>query len=364
MSNQDIYFSDCAYFRGDIPCRPHKETLVHCPDCTQYSPKKGIILIIKLGAIGDVIRTTPLLTRIKADYPNFAIWWLTITPEVVPGFVERVLPFSPDSLLILQATQFEFVFNLDKDAHACALTNLLNAKNKIGYYLQNGKPAPIDAHAKHKFITGIYDDANQSNDKSYLEEIFEICGWKFDGEEYILEVEDDYKWKLRSDKKIIVGLNTGCGERWTSRLWSEEKWKSLINMLIENCLYPVLLGGKSEHSRNLWLEEQTGAQYLGHFPLKRFISLVNQCDVVVTAVTMGLHIAVGLKKQVVLMNNIFNPKEFELYGRGEILQPEKPCTCFFLPTCRNKQYFCMDHLSPESVFTAVKRRVGNFKNSR
>lgn len=357
MSENFIYYSDCSYFRGDIPCRPHKELNKHCPECDIYSPKEDIILIIKLGAIGDVIRTTPLLHKFKSEFPKSAVWWLTLSPDVVPSSVDKVLPFTPESLLVLQATKFKAVYNLDKDAHACALTNLLTSDKKIGFGLVNGKPAPIGESSVHKFITGIFDDANQMNQKSYMEEIFEICGWNFSGEEYILNVEDDFKWKLRSENKIVVGLNTGCGERWTSRLWSEDNWKSLIFKLMDNCIYPVLLGGKSEHERNLRLEEQTGAHYLGHFPLKRFISLVNQCDVVVTAVTMGLHIAVALKKQVVLMNNIFNPKEFELYGRGEIVQPDKPCHCFFSPTCKNKEYFCMDHLTPESVFDSVMRSV-------
>ena len=36
-------------------------------------------------------------------------------------------------------------------------------------------------------------------------------------------------------------------------------------------------------------------------------------DLVVTAVTMAMHIALGLGKKLVLFNNIFNPHEFELY---------------------------------------------------
>ena len=39
-------------------------------------------------------------------------------------------------------------------------------------------------------------------------------------------------------------------------------------------------------------------------------------------VSMALHVALGLKKKVVLFNNVFNSKEFELYGLGEIVEPE------------------------------------------
>jgi len=55
------------------------------------------------------------------------------------------------------------------------------------------------------------------------------------------------------------------------------------------------------------------------------------------------------------MNNIINPNEFELYGRGIIIQPEKECKCFYSPICKNEEYFCLDSLSPEAVFKAIEQ---------
>ncbi|HVO76072.1 MAG TPA: hypothetical protein VMT35_18755, partial [Ignavibacteriaceae bacterium] len=79
---------DCRFLRGDIPCKPNKLYGVHCvdekgKDCSYYDPIKEKILIIKLGAIGDVIRTTPLLERIKKDYPKAKIFWLTKAPSIL-----------------------------------------------------------------------------------------------------------------------------------------------------------------------------------------------------------------------------------------------------------------------------------------
>ena len=58
-----------------------------------------------------------------------------------------------------------------------------------------------------------------------------------------------------------------------------------------------------------------------------------------------MHIALGLGKKLVLFNNIFNPHEFELYGRGTILAPEQKCTCFFQPRCTDAN-FCLETLRP------------------
>jgi ADP-heptose:LPS heptosyltransferase len=249
-------------------------------------------------------------------------------------------------------THFDIVYNLDKEREACALTDMISAGTKKGFCLQDGKCAPIDEDAKHKFLTGVFDDLNRANTESYLEEIFEVCGFRFSGERYILDnfASDGYTWKLNRKKKII-GLNTGCGGRWTSRLWPEKYWKSLAKQLKKAGYLPLLLGGELEHKKNLRIAKATGASYLGHFPLRQFINLVDQCDLVVTAVTMAMHIAIGLGKKIVLFNNVFNKNEFELYGLGEILEPDFDCTCFYSPTCPNN---CMQYLSVNRVFNVVE----------
>lgn len=348
-----IYYSDCRYFRGDIPCKPHKEKGVHCETCSDYIKTDGNILIIKLGAAGDVIRTTPLLHKIEKEHPTKIIWWLTHFPELVPKRVDKILNFSPESLTTVEAIDFDMLINLDKDYYACALASRISAKEKFGFTLKNGKPAPFNHLSEHKFLTGLFDDISKSNTKSYLEEIFEICGWKFAGEEYIIDC-DDYHWNIANNGKLIIGLNTGCGSRWTSRLWKDDYWIELAQLLKNNGFYPILLGGELEDNKNSIIAQKSGIHYPGYFPLNRFISLVNHCDLVVTAVTMTLHIAIALRKKIVLMNNIFNRNEFELYGRGVIIEPEKECQCYFSPTCRNDQYFCMDSLYPLNVFEAVK----------
>ncbi len=344
---------DCRHFRGDVPCRPHKEHGVHCVDergasCPHYDPVGRRHLIIKLGAIGDVIRTTPLLHAIREAEPNAEIWWVTLAPEVVPGIVDLVLPFTARSLSVLRASSFDTIYNLDKDREACALCETLPARIKRGFTLRDGKCVPIDAQAEHKYLTGVFDDLSRANRKSYQEEVFEICGFPFTGQEYIMPAIENHAWKL--PKKRIVGLNTGCGGRWTSRLWPDRYWVALARKLKKAGFVPLLLGGEQEHAKNLRLAKQSGALYPGHFPLPRFMSEVNQCDLVVTAVTMAMHLAIGLRKKIVLFNNIFNRHEFELYGRGRILEPDFECTCFYSPTCPNN---CMQYLSVERVFEAV-----------
>jgi heptosyltransferase-2 len=351
-----ILKTDCRYFRGDVPCKPHKQHGVHCESCTYYESIDKNILIIKLGAIGDVIRTTPLLHRLKKEYPHAKIWWLTLTPEMLPDFVDVRMKFTLENVVALRSVKFDILLNLDKDHEACALALQIAADVKKGFILKNGACAPADKDAEAKFLTGVFDDTNRANTKSYPQEIFEVCGFKFNGEKYILPFEPwiDKRWKV-SGKKKIVGLNTGCGGRWTSRLWPEKYWIATAIALRKAGYEVILLGGEQEHKKNMKIAKAAKAKYFGHYPLKQFINLIDQCDLVVTAVTMAMHITIGRGKKIVLFNNIFNKNEFELYGLGEILEPEYECTCYYSPTCPNN---CMQYLYPERVVKSVRQLLG------
>jgi ADP-heptose:LPS heptosyltransferase len=350
--------TDCRFFRGDVPCKPHKGFGVHCVDdagtaCPHYDRITSNILIIKLGAIGDVIRTTPLLRKLKESSPSARIWWLTLTPEILPSVVDEPLDFTLKNIVSLRSMHFDALYNLDKDREACALAEQIQADIKKGFRLLKGVISPTDTTSEDKYLTGIFDDLSQANRKSYPQEIFEICGFSFSGERYIFDKPPlpATPWKINKKKKII-GLNTGCGGRWTSRLWGEKNWIALARALVKKGYEVILLGGEQEHRKNQKLARLTKGKYFGHFPLQQFIGLVDQCDLVVTGVTMAMHITIGLGKKIVLFNNIFNKHEFELYGLGMILEPDKPCRCFYQPTCTNSAYRCMEHLPAKRVIDA------------
>jgi heptosyltransferase-2 len=349
---------DCLHFRGDIPCRPHKQRGVHCADCPDFVEREGRILIVKLGAAGDVIRTTPLLIPLRRDFPRHRISWISQFPALLPSEVDDRLPLDATTILWARRTPFDLLINLDKDREACALAGEVEARRRRGFRLgADGFCEPCDeGPARAKFLTGLFDDVNRANNRSYLQEIFDVCGYEFAGERYLLDLPDDAPALDLPGEGPVVGLNTGCGGRWTSRLWPEPHWAGLARRLAEDGYTVMLLGGPEEDDKNRRLAGATGAVYPGVHPLQDFIGVMNRCEVVVTAVTMAMHVAIGLDKQLVLLNNIFNPAEFELYGRGEIVMPPQGCKCFFQPRCTQPD-FCLESLTPDLVRDAVHRRL-------
>lgn len=358
MDISDVRF-DCRYFRGDVPCQPNKLRGKKCT-CDEYSPTSQRILIIKLGALGDVLRTTSLAVRFKKMYASAHITWITDSTEILPTglFIDSVYTFEYRTVFpLVEWGEFDIAINLDKDKEACTMLSMVKAKKKFGFTIKDGHIAGCNKASERKIITGLFDDESKNNTKSYPEEIFEICELEFQKEETLINLNAGLaeKWKLLHDKagdKKVVGLNTGCGPRWKTRLWNNDYWESLILKLDLEGYFPVLLGGVAEDNTNRELSKATGAYYPGTFSLEEFIAITSNCDLVVTAVSMMLHIAVALKKPLVLFNNIFNRHEFELYGRGIIIEPDTGCDCYYGIHC-TRQRHCMLDLPADKVYKAI-----------
>ena len=396
MQKEDVKY-DCSHFEGHIPCNPNKEFDVQCDNCSHYTqdissiihldtkklllqeiikicnfsnqnleeeiPKTQTqstkILFIKLGAIGDVIRTTPLLEKYKKEYNNCHFSWITHSPEVLPNNeIDTIYKWDEPSIQFLSNQEFDIAINLDKDKEACILLSLINAKEKFGFLWKDGHINTATDKSEHKLMTGIFDHISKKNTKNYLEEIFEICHFDFSGEEYKINLNQNLsdKWKDKlvtmTNNKTIIGLNTGCGNRWKTRNWPKEYWIELINILENKGYFCLLMGGPDEDEINRYYEKETNATYLGTFSIEEFIAITNTTDIIVSPVSMMMHICIALKKQLMLFHNIFNVHEFELYGRGRIIEPTGGCDCYFGNACRREKS-CMYDISVRNVLSNI-----------
>mgnify|MGYP000554220050 FL=1 len=404
MRSKDVKY-DCSHFEGHIPCKPNKQFDVQCDNCSHYDKDISVIinldtqksllqeiykicdftkedivtekpiipkyvtkiLFIKLGAIGDVIRTTPLIEKYKNEYGDCHFSWITHSPQVVPkDKVDLVYKWNEASVSLLANQEFDIAINLDKDQEACMLLSHVNAKDKFGFIWQDGHINIATEKAENKLITGLFDHISKKNRKNYLEEIFEICHFEFNKEEYLINLNEDLsnqwkeKFKRLASGKTIIGLNTGCGLRWKTRLWPKDYWVELIKDLEKQGYFCLLMGGPDEDETNRYYQSKTGATYLGTFSLEEFIAITNNTDIIVTPVSMMMHIALALKKQLMLFHNIFNVHEFELYGRGVIIEPTSGCDCYFGNSC-SREKRCMNDISVQDVLSNIVLLNKNLK---
>lgn len=359
MKTEDLKFN-CKYFKGTVPCLPNKQKGEICDTCKSYTPITKRILIIKLGATGDVIRTTPLVVKYRSLYPGCHITWLTHSPAVLPPEqIDEILKWDFTSVFNILHSNYDIAVNLDKEPEACALLTEVKATLKYGYVWEKNHIATATPAAEAKLMTGLFDQISKENKKHYLEEIFEICHLPFNDEPYLLNYDPElvhrfgYIRQLAGSKKII-GLNTGCGARWKTRLWTKANWIELSRLLKAQDYFVMFLGGEAEDALNREMAEESDTFYPGHFSLEEFIALSSLCTVIVTQVSMMMHIATALEKKLVLINNIFNSHEFYMYHRGIIVEPPTGCDCYYGITCK-RQHRCMEDITAQMLSDAVKK---------
>jgi len=70
MVNDFELKTDCRHVRWDRPCAPHKLRGKSCAGCDEYEPVARRVLVVKLAATGDVLRTTAFLPAIHAAWPG------------------------------------------------------------------------------------------------------------------------------------------------------------------------------------------------------------------------------------------------------------------------------------------------------
>jgi len=74
-------------------------------------PGNGHILVVRLGALGDIIHTLPAVASLKHSYPGWRLSW-AVEPKWMPllegnPFVDRLVPILRDSLSTILASRRE-----------------------------------------------------------------------------------------------------------------------------------------------------------------------------------------------------------------------------------------------------------------
>lgn len=358
---------DCRHFLGDRPCK-FKRT---CEGCDQYYPMGKRILIVKLAAMGDVLRTTPLLSGLKKAYPQSHITWV-VDKEAFSllknnPHIDRLLTFDFPSLLPLELETFDLVIGLEKEPRGAAIASKVKAHERKGFGLgPEGNVYPLNRASEYAFFLGLSDDLKfHQNQKTYPELIFEAAEVDYQKDEYLLFLAaEDIAFAEAFSRKVglkkgepVVGLNTGAGDVFANKAWTVEGYLQLIAGLKKRPKTRLLLlGGPNERKRNLKILRKTKGAVIDagcENTLGQFAALINLCDVVVTGDTTVLHLTIGLKKKVVALFGPTCAQEIELYGRGEKIISPLPCAPCYRRSC-DLSPSCMEAITAEEVINAVR----------
>ena len=174
------------------------------------------ILIIKLDATGDVLRTTSILPALKREYPKSHITWITKrnAKELFTNnpLVDELYFFEDnDTVARLMVEKFNLLIHPDASAVSGSLASIANAENKKGFVLdEKGKVIPVNDDAVEWLEMGAFDDLKKKNTKTYQEIIHNIAGLKYQKDEiqvHLNQKEIDFKNEFYTANIILKDLN-------------------------------------------------------------------------------------------------------------------------------------------------------------
>lgn len=366
--------TDCQHFPLDRPCRFHKEKGTHCAECRRYVPVRGTagrplrVLIVKIGAMGDVLRTTFLLPGLAQRYSRPAITWIVapVSTGVLEGnpYISRIWPMDREIFSRLLAEEFDVVVNLDLSPESLALATLAAARRRIGFWLDAKRRVQCsNSFARRWLAMSAFDDLKRANTQTYQRWMAKIAGLPRSDYEIQVPLRKDAVARAQAfaarqgltGRVPVIGINPGAGGRWRLKKWTDEGYLDIIGRCKSIGAKVVLFGGPEEKElldslvkRSRGAAVSAGADNA----LPDFFGRLSLCDVLITGDTMAMHAALGLKKKVVAIFGPTSAAEIELYGRGLKVVSPKECACCYRPSCAEKTT-CMDMIEPDLVWAAV-----------
>lgn len=177
------------------------------------------VLIIKLGATGDVVRTTPLLRRLHGP-----VSWITAEKNLamVEGIDREVRCVAWENRKRVADTAYDLVINLEDDEETSGFLKDLKFKHLFGAHLNGDNKLAYTSDSRDWFDLSLISEYGREeadrlkllNRRTYQELIFKGLGFGFGGETYYLPPARPTG--LQGD----VAISSTAGAVWPMKQWA------------------------------------------------------------------------------------------------------------------------------------------------
>ncbi|MBJ7449583.1 MAG: glycosyltransferase family 9 protein [Parachlamydiales bacterium] len=326
------------------------------------------ILIVKIGAIGDVIMATTMLTWIQKHKPGSKVTWMcgkTVLPllQSIKG-IDRIICIDEEKLLkgskfsqiseVLKANFqifnqcFDLVITPYHDKRYQFLSSLCRAKDRRSFGTTAHRKIPVPSRYHEQEYCRLI--SNEDGPYSSWTDFPEI----------------NLPTITSSTSNIFLcpgGAKNMLADT-QQRRWPIEYYVKLAGMLVDQGLTVSIVGAKSDEWVIPYFNLTLVQNFVGQLSLLELVGHFKNSLAVVTHDSGPLHIAKLVKAKTVALFGPTNPHEFArptsrlkvLWG-GEHL-PCRPCydgKNFF--DCPDVQ--CMKSITPDQVFQTLQSLINN-----
>ena len=177
------------------------------------------LLIVKLGATGDVVRTTPLLSQLSGQ-----ITWVTAAKNTVllKGLKDNLRCFSWEERQSALDTHYDLAINLEDTLDVAQFLKTVECREIFGAYVDSNNTLRYTENSKRWFDLSLIsaygkleaDKLKLKNRRTYQEMVFDGLGFHFAGEPYFLP------GAIETGLSGDVAIAADAGPIWPMKRWA------------------------------------------------------------------------------------------------------------------------------------------------
>jgi heptosyltransferase-2 len=305
-------------------------------------------LIVKYGALGDVVRTSYFAGSLRRKYGDgLELFWITAPGSVSliadNPHIDRVVTRFDDLL----DEAFDIVYSLDDEEEIVANVSRLRCARVVGVYMEEGQieysedaAAWFDMGLRSRFGKARADELKKLNTRSHAEifaELFAVDGTEphFYGD---AALEADYRAWLGGSRPAL-GINPFAGGRWPAKELRTPELEALIRSvfatdgLLAKGGSVVLIGAGTDREKNLALarvisDPRVRVADTDASPL-HLAGLVHELDFMVSSDSLAMHLAIAQNIPTVAFFAPTSAVEIDDFGRLIKVASTSPDYCSY-----------------------------------
>jgi heptosyltransferase-2 len=336
------------------------------------------ILIIKIGAIGDVIMSLPVITEIKAQYPDSHIAWICgklVQPILLEvPLINEVIPIDENNLfhknklkpikeLIaiysrIGFKKFDLILNFHSDYRYKLIGFFLRSSTKLYLSRNNDRPVLIPGRSRAFEHVRLFlrSDNNFAGNIYFPSDTVDVSKLR---PEISISLNNEGRYAI-----IAPGGAKNILNEQALRRWPIENYVELSISLLNSGFNVILTGAQSDKWIDTYFAHLKIINLIGQLSLIELIALMKRVDLVITHDSGPFHLAVFAQKPYVIgLFGPTNPREFAysnnyskvktIWGGAHLLC--SPCYYgkYFSTECKNN--ICMQRITPDSVMEIVSK---------
>ncbi len=347
-------------------------------------PKK--ILLIRLSAIGDVIRTLPALHLLRKRYPESWISWaveekaapiieshealneMVLVPRKSwvrslknplrwPHAVSDISRFLRD----MKRRNFDTVMDFHSSLKSGIISLSTGARKRIGYtapfsrewnFLFNNVRLPL----REKRISRI--ERNFTLLQHFHIDADECIASLSTTPEEKNYIDDFLKREGLSERNKVI-IFPGASKRQAYKKWGSDRYARLANMLRHDSIAIILGWGPGEREECEEIISATdGAIFLSPpTTLKHLAELIRRCDLFIGGDTAAMHLSCAVGTPCLVLYGPTDPVINAPWGKRFRIIYDDTVDCSPCRKRRCKKKDCFQNITPELVYREVKEMM-------